>query len=50
MVQRGVVRFHNSTDEKIAYILTKALPKGKFFVFTKYLRLMDVASLDKGQH
>lgn len=50
MVQRGVVRLHHiSTDEQIADILTKALPKGKFLVFREQLGLMDVAPPDKGQ-
>ena len=51
MVQRGAVRLHQiSTDEQIANILTKALPKGKFLVFREQLGLMDVALPDKGQH
>ena len=50
MAQRGVVRLHHiSTNEYIANILTKALPKRKFLVFREQLGLMDVAPLDKGQ-
>lgn len=51
MVQRGFVWLHHiSTYEHIAYILTKAFPKGNFLVFEEKLWLMDVNPPNKGNN
>lgn len=48
---RGATRLHHIlTDEKIAYIVTMGLLKGKFLFFKEQLGLMDVTPPDKGNH
>jgi hypothetical protein len=47
-VHKGVVKLHHiSTYEKIAYILTKPLMKGKVFYFRDKLGVVENTSLAK---